>query len=118
MYLNPGMNAIKKIQKFLKRSQSFIFMALFWKKKDKEIVDLTESGDNEDPYSGRKAGLFDNLNVSGNSRETGEERRKKLAKRIADITDKLDGLGNQIYLLQQRIEVLERKLNINKDLSD
>jgi len=37
------------------------------------------------------------------------EKRKRLAKRLTDMTDKMEDLSNQIYLLQQRIEVLERK---------
>jgi len=41
------------------------------------------------------------------------ERKKKLAKRILEITNKLEDLSNQIYHLQQRIEVLERKANIS-----
>ncbi len=41
--------------------------------------------------------------------EESDEKRKKLAKRLADITDKLEDLSNQIYHLQQRVELLERK---------
>ena len=42
------------------------------------------------------------------------EKRKKLAKRLMDITSKIEDLSNQIYHLQQRIEVLERKSDINR----
>jgi hypothetical protein len=38
-----------------------------------------------------------------------QEKRKKLAKRLMDITDKLEDLSNQMYHLQQRIELLEQK---------
>ena len=38
-----------------------------------------------------------------------DERRKKLAKRLIEMTTKIEELSNQIYHLQQRIEVLERK---------
>jgi len=38
-----------------------------------------------------------------------EDKKKKLAKRLMDMTDKVEDLSNQIYHLQQRIEVLERK---------
>ena len=41
--------------------------------------------------------------------ESIEEKRKKLAKRLMDMATKIDELSNQIYLLQQRIEVLEKK---------
>ena len=48
-----------------------------------------------------------------------EEKKKRLAKRIADMTTKLEELSNQIYHLQQRVELLERKsgLNLNKDMN-
>ncbi|MBU2053142.1 MAG: hypothetical protein ABIJ14_03435 [Nanoarchaeota archaeon] len=38
-----------------------------------------------------------------------EERRRKLTKRLIDMTGKIEELSNQIYHLQQRIEVLEKK---------
>ena len=46
------------------------------------------------------------------SSEHPTEKRKKLAKRLLDMTEKIEDLSNQIYHLQQRIEVLERKSNI------
>ena len=46
----------------------------------------------------------DNLDAEG--------RKKKLAKRLMDMTDKIEEIGNQIYHLQQRIEVLERRANV------
>ena len=41
-----------------------------------------------------------------------EERKKKLAKRLMDITNKMESLSNQIYHLEQRIELLERKAGV------
>lgn len=46
--------------------------------------------------------------------ESTHEKRRKLAKRLADMTSKMEDLGNQIYHLQQRVEVLEKKLDGNK----
>lgn len=43
------------------------------------------------------------------SGENSEERRRKLAKRLMDITEKIEDLSTQIYHLQQRVELLERK---------
>ncbi len=40
------------------------------------------------------------------------ERKKRLAKRLIDMTTKIEYLSNPIYHLQQRIEVLERKAGI------
>jgi len=37
------------------------------------------------------------------------ERRRRLVKRLKDMTDRLEDLSTQIYKLQQRVEVLERK---------
>lgn len=46
------------------------------------------------------------LDVSGDA----SEKRKKLAKRIVSMTDKMEEISNQIYHLEQRLEVLEKKL--------
>jgi len=48
----------------------------------------------------------DGLNTSG------EDKKKKFAKRLIDMTNKMEELSNQIYHLQQRIEVLERKSGV------
>lgn len=42
------------------------------------------------------------------------ERRQKLAKRLKDMTDKMEEVSNQIYHLQQRVELLERKMDVNR----
>ena len=42
------------------------------------------------------------------------DRNKKLAKRLMDMTDRLEDLSNQIYHLQQRLEVVERKLSVGR----
>lgn len=44
-----------------------------------------------------------------NGNESADERRKKLAKRIMDMSSKIDELSNQVFLLQQRIDVLEMR---------
>ena len=44
-----------------------------------------------------------------------EDKKKRLAKRLADMTEKIEELSNQVYLLQQRIEVLERKSGIQSE---
>lgn len=43
------------------------------------------------------------------SEESSEEKRKKLAKRLVDMTNRIEDLDNKLYHLQQRIEVLEKK---------
>tara|TARA_Y100000310_G_C20581554_1_gene763252 strand:- start:444 stop:854 length:411 start_codon:yes stop_codon:yes gene_type:complete len=39
-----------------------------------------------------------------------EDKRRKLAKRLMDMTTKLEDINNQIYHIQQRLEVLEAKI--------
>ena len=40
------------------------------------------------------------------------EKKRKLAKRLMDMTTKMEDLSNQIYHLQQRIELLEKKNSV------
>jgi hypothetical protein len=46
------------------------------------------------------------------SEESSDDKKRKLAKRLTDITERLEDLSTQIYHLQQRVELLERKNNI------
>lgn len=45
--------------------------------------------------------------------DSSEEKKKKLAKRIYELTDRIEDLSNQIYHLQQRIELVEKKMGRN-----
>jgi hypothetical protein len=47
--------------------------------------------------------------VPSENDENADEKKRKLAKRLSDITEKLEDLSTQIYHLQQRVELLERK---------
>jgi hypothetical protein len=40
------------------------------------------------------------------------DKKQKLARRLLDMTGKIEDLNNQIYHLKQRIEVLEKKARI------
>ena len=46
------------------------------------------------------------------STESAEEKRRKLAKRLMDMTSKIEGLENEIYQLKQRLELMERKQRV------
>ena len=46
------------------------------------------------------------------AQEDSEERKRKLAKRLAEMTNRIEEMSNQIYHLQQRVEVLERKVGV------
>ena len=45
--------------------------------------------------------------------EDSSEKKTKLAKRLMDMTDKIEDLSNQLYHLQQRMELIEKKMKIN-----
>ena len=100
-----------------------------WGKKD--VVDLTgdykrtpskkDSGDSTVRGEGDAMRLLGGLANAGSSDEDDseyseggssesiEEKRRKLAKRLIDMTNRIDDLSNQVYHLQQRLEVLEKK---------
>ena len=111
-------------------------MALFNFKKRDRVLDLTEKYKKKldaetKPESSlesiplqTKSNNFNFLgNIASGARTTenviddgefsvADEKKKKLAKRLIDMTSKVENLSNQIYHLQQRIEVLERKSGI------
>ncbi len=41
-----------------------------------------------------------------------DEKRRKLAKRLSDMTTSLENLSNKIYKIEQRLDLIERKLNL------
>ena len=107
-------------------------MALF-KRKEKGVLDLTEKyrrdqeramerKSKETEGSESAAGFLGDLahGVTKDSNSdteyidisAGEDRIKKLVKRLMDMTNKIEDLSNQIYHLQQRVEVLERKAGV------
>ncbi|MEK6917742.1 MAG: hypothetical protein AABW51_02230 [Nanoarchaeota archaeon] len=59
------------------------------------------------PYSSGISDNEDSLSI--------EDKKKKFAKRLMDMTTKLEEVSNNIYRLQHRIELVEKKLRINKD---
>ncbi len=107
-------------------------MGLFGFGKKDKVLDLTEgykrkvsqaeeakkaqAGGDSNPFS-----FFDSPGTEGTEgsemvdlSDTPEERKRKLAKRIADMTERVEDLSNQLYHLQQRLEVLERKNEIRR----
>ena len=92
--------------------------------KSTDVVDLAERQRHKkdmEAHSGEnsKSSLF--FDSEGGSDEgasdsfeggTSEEKKRRLAKRLIDMTNRLDDISNKIYHLQQRVELLERKANI------
>ena len=79
----------------------------FWKKE--KILDLSDYKKHSE--SDKEEGSVD-LVLDSEKIVLPEEKKKKLAKRIVDLIDDVENLSNQIYHLQQRIEVLEKKLDV------
>ena len=67
-----------------------------------------------DNNSSSTASTTENPYGSYNNEEDPLEKKKKLTKRLIDMTTKIEDLSNQIYHLQQRLEVVERKLDVNR----
>ncbi len=61
-----------------------------------------------DMASASRTSSDDTVDISS----TIETRKRQLSKRLLQLTEKIEDLSNQIYHLQQRIEVLERKANV------
>jgi len=73
------------------------------------FFDNPASSSTIDNQSSNSPDVIDLSNHSSIPSGSTEERRRKLIKRITDMTERLEDLSNQIYHLQQRIEVLERR---------
>jgi hypothetical protein len=95
-------------------------MSFFGFKKKGEIIDLTEKYRKEENSETENSDSFSILGNSNNSSSsedtvfsgTPEHNRRKLAKRLINISNKLDEISTQIYHLQQRVELLERKTGV------
>jgi len=73
------------------------------------LFDGMSSGSSSSPsYGSSSTQSNDALDLSSS-----EDRKRKLAKRLLEITNKLEDISNQIYHLQQRVELLERKNNVS-----
>jgi hypothetical protein len=84
-------------------------------KKSEKSADKDESSDSFSILGNLASGSSSNSSGSSDNSEfsgTVEENRKKLVKRLLVITTKLDEISTQIYHLQQRVELLERKAGV------
>ena len=112
-------------------------MGLFGFKKKPEILDLTErykkqqeriaeikqdaQEDSQSPSQNAFSFLGNIASAKSSSESSSDyvdvsgagEKRRKIAKRFMEMTTKIEDLSNQIYHLQQRLEVLEAKNRIN-----
>lgn len=95
------------------------------KPKNEKIRDLTSKDSSSPKYSGESSGgifgFFSGIGKtetsSGGASEEQtnppdlNERRQKLIGKLKEMTGRIEDLSMQIYRLQQRVELLERKLD-------
>ena len=95
-------------------------MGLFGLGKKDKILDLSKNFNKEGEESRDE---FVDLSNSNNEEEyvninDPAEKKKRFAKRFADMIEKIDNLSTKIYHLENRLEVLEKKLRINNFKSE
>lgn len=83
-------------------------------KGDSQEENISDSIKEAQPTSPGIFGMFGGTNQQTSveeipSEENIVEKKRKLAKRLIDMTNKIEDLSNQIYHLQQRVEILERR---------
>ncbi|MFC1710937.1 hypothetical protein ACFLZJ_02160 [Nanoarchaeota archaeon] len=111
--------------KFFKKKDRVLDLTKNYKKKQEQIMPASSTGsDTEASPLGSAFSMFGDSDSSSSSSSdsssdeyvdfsaSGDEKKKRLAKRLVDMTDRLEDLSNQIYHLQQRIEVMERKMGV------
>lgn len=100
------------IFKLSKRNRVLDLTERYNKQQERAKIQTSENKENSETNNLGFLADFANSSQSNNnfSEEHSDGARKKLAKRLMDITDKLEDLSNQIYHLQQRVEVLEKKM--------
>lgn len=105
-----GFLNFKKKEKFLNLSEKY--------KQQQEKVspseEILQDNSSQELESQGVLGFLGNMvnqsQTNEGSADSSEEKRQRLSKRLKEMTSKMEELSNQIYHLQQRIELLERKM--------
>lgn len=113
--------------KFFKKRNKVLDLTDRYRKQQEKIANMQndmqeQKSQNESqiiPFS-----FFGNTNSNSNlngettnsseSYESAHEKKRKFAKRLVSMTTQIEELSNQIYHLQQRIEVLEKKSDADR----
>ena len=110
---------------WFKRKDKFIDLSGHYRRKQEKTEQIKQEVQDSPPNQTSSEGFFGifggstpapNSNSSESQTESYasiEDRKRKLAKRIAEMTTRLEEISNQIYHLQQRVEVLERKAGVS-----
>ena len=79
---------------------------------DKSPSETSSSGGGFFSFFGGSNTSDSTSSSSSESVDGPEEKRKRLSKRLSDMTSKMEDLENQIYHLKQKVELLEKKQKI------
>lgn len=93
---------------FFKRKPKVLDLTEHYKKQEEAVPETQQDNFLGSLASASEPETSEYMDVSGGL----EEKRRKLAKRLMEMTTKMEELSNQLYHLQQRIEVLERKAGV------
>ena len=110
----------------LRKKERVIDLGVRYRKQQEQVAAMKEEMEqtsSDQSVSSEGMSFLANLanSASSSQKDTGayaelggsvDERKRKLAKRLMELTDRLENLSNEIYHLQQRIEVLERKAGV------
>lgn len=96
------MKIFKKRDKFLDLREKYIKEQ---ERKDRLKEDFDKKQEDTEPNSLDFLGAMSGINK--------ENTNKDFSKELLKVTEKIEDLSNQIYHLEQRIEVLEAKLRVN-----
>jgi len=108
---------------WFKRRDKIIDLSQYYKKPQEKVTQVQEDSSPAKTQEASSAGMFNFFGTMASANKNSatedetihpDDKRRRLAKRIMEVTEKIEELSNQIYHLQQRIEVLERKTDINR----
>ncbi len=90
-------------------------MGLFSRKK--KFIDLTGGyrGEQEEFEEEKEGGNSQNNLEKDYPAGSPEDKKRRLMKRLINMSEKLEEMSTQIYHLQQRIEVLEKKTGVGRE---
>ena len=107
---------------FKRRNKEFLDLTEKYKRDQEKAVEMQADSTSSTTDSSGAFGFLGNMASASSSSSDAtesytpignvEERKRQLSKRLLDMTEKIEDLSNQIYHLQQRIEVLERKSGV------
>ena len=109
---------------FKRRNKEFLDLTEKYKRNQEKAAEIQAESASSTTESSNAFGFLGNIATASTSSDTTStdtyptiggdtgERKRQLSKRLLDMTEKIEDLLNQVYHLQQRIEVLERKAGV------